>query len=79
MEENKINAEELLKGLKPCMCEQDEQDWIANAKELGFTEEAATIIKAAYNKGCNEYNWRAWNAEGKYQKLCITVCEKYII
>ena len=78
MEETTTKSEELLKGLKPCMGEQDEQDWIVKAKELGFTEEAATIIKAAYDKGCNEYNWRAWNAEGKYKKLCIKVCEKFI-
>lgn len=78
MEETTTKENELLKALKPCMGEQDEQEWIAKAKELGFTEEAATIIKAAYDKGCNEYNWRAWNAEGKYQKLCIKVCEKFI-
>lgn len=79
MEENKIKAEELLKELKPCMGEQDEQEWIAKAVEAGIEKETATIIKAAYDKGCNEYNWRAWNAEGKYQKLCIAVCEKHYL
>ena len=79
MEENKIKAEELLKELKPCMGEQETQDWIAKLEKVGFGEDTATLIKAAYDKGCNEYNWRAWNAEGKYQKLCIAVCEKYII
>lgn len=78
MEENKIKAEELLKELKPCMGEQETQDWIAKAKEAGIYEVMATIIKAAYDKGCNEYNWRAWNAEDKYKKLCIKVCEKFI-
>jgi hypothetical protein len=80
MEDKKTTqAVELLKELKPCMDKQVEQEWIAKAKEAGFDEETARVILEAYNKGCNEYNWRAWNAEGKYTKLCIAVCEKFIV
>ena len=50
-------------------------------KKVGdvLSQDEADIIFEAYQKGCNEYNLRAWNAEDKYQKLCIAVCEKYLI
>lgn len=78
MEEKTSSAKQLLEALKPGFGEQQEQEWLAKAKEAGFDEETATVILGAYNKGCNEYNLRAWNAEGKYQKLCIKVCEKLL-
>lgn len=78
MEEKTSSAKQLLEALTPGFSEQQEQEWLAKAKEAGFDEETATVILEAYNKGCNEYNWRAWDAEGKYQKLCIKVCEKFI-
>ena len=45
MEENKINAEELLKELKPCMGEQDEQEWIAKAVEAGIEKGRADAMR----------------------------------
>jgi hypothetical protein len=49
-------------------------------KKVGdeLSQDEADIIFEAYQKGCYEYNMRAWNAEDKYQKLCIKVCEKFI-
>jgi hypothetical protein len=40
--------------------------------------DVANHVFIAYKKGCDEYNTRAWNAEYKYQQLCIKVCEKFI-
>jgi hypothetical protein len=73
--EKKEMALEAIKKLKP----NDKKDDFYKKVGDELSQDEADIIFEAYQKGCNEYNWRAWNAEGKYQKLCIVVCEKYLI
>jgi hypothetical protein len=85
MEENKINAEELLKGLNPYMASKEVEEWKAKAMSNGLDHTIADIIYSAYKQGVAAFLGKYVSAdekssdyERKYTELAIKVCEKLI-
>lgn len=73
--EKKEMALKAIKELKPSdkIC-----DFHEKLKSTGITQDEADLIFEAYQKGCNEYNTRAWDAETKYTRLAIKLADDMI-
>ena len=86
MEEKKtIQANELLKELKPFLTNQEERDWQKKAVENGMDESVADLVTTAYKMGTMEYLSKYIDADTKlnemqkrYVNLTVKVCEKLI-
>ena len=73
----KENKEMLAKAAEELKPNTEFAEWYDKISDY-IEQDVAEHVFKAYKKGCEEYCFRAWNAEDKYNKLCIKVCEQFI-
>lgn len=77
--EKKEMALKAIQELKPADKITDFYEKLGNIDaDKVLTQDEADMIFEAYQKGCNEYNTRAWDAENKYQRLAIKLADDMI-